>query len=137
MTKTPEYNIWALAKSRCHNTNDKAYKYYGGRGITVCERWRNSFMAFFSDMGLKPFPKAQIDRINNGGNYEPGNCHWVTQTQNLRNKSNNKLTLKKAIEIRKKYKLGNTSHRKLAAHYKVAKTLITRILCHEIWKETA
>ncbi len=87
MCGTPEYNTWHSMKTRCYNKNVTYYKYYGGRGIKVCESWKNSFRAFYNDMGNKPFPKAQIDRINNDGNYEPGNCRWVTPKQNSQNKS--------------------------------------------------
>ena len=87
MAHASEYRVWANMKNRCFNKNHKAYKYYGERGITVCSRWRNSFKSFFADMGLKPFPKAQIDRINNDGNYEPGNCRWNTASINCRNRS--------------------------------------------------
>lgn len=81
MRKAPEYNSWDAMIQRCCNPNTKRYHYYGGRGITVCERWRNSFENFYADMGPKPTPKHSIDRINNDGNYEPGNCRWATQSE--------------------------------------------------------
>lgn len=70
---------------RCFNPNCHAYKNYGGRGVTVCARWKNDFIAFAHDMGPKPTPKHSIDRINNNGNYEPGNCRWATQKEQCRN----------------------------------------------------
>lgn len=88
--KLPEiYNTWALMVGRCFNLKNKQYKDYGGRGITVCDRWKDSFADFASDMGEKPFHKAQIDRINNDGNYEPNNCRWVDSKTNCRNKRSN------------------------------------------------
>jgi len=70
---------------RCSNTNHKEYPNYGGRGITICERWRSSFENFLADMGTKPSPKHSIDRIDNNGNYEPSNCRWVTQKEQMHN----------------------------------------------------
>ena len=77
--------------SRCHNENDAGYKDYGARGVIVCERWRNSFEAFLSDMGERPSPDLQIDRFpDNDGNYEPGNCRWATLIEQNNNKRNNR-----------------------------------------------
>lgn len=87
MTGSPEYKTWFNLKQRCNNPNTISYHRYGGRGISVCESWKNSFEAFFKDMGYKPFKGAQIDRTDNEGNYEPDNCRWVTAKQNSQNKS--------------------------------------------------
>ncbi len=83
----PAYNVWASMKDRCSNPNNAQFKNYGARGISVCERWRESYQAFFEDMGPRPSPKHSVDRINNDGNYEPNNCRWAdskTQTRNMR-----------------------------------------------------
>lgn len=89
--KTGEYNSWCGMKQRCYNPGATQYKDYGGRGITVCERWRDSFENFLLDVGPSPGPGYSIDRINNDGNYEPGNVRWATakeQAVNRRKEAN-------------------------------------------------
>ncbi len=81
----PEYRVWAAMKRRCQNPNVKAWKYYGARGISVCDRWKNSYHNFIADMGLRPSKEYSIDRINNDGNYEPSNCRWATPAQQRAN----------------------------------------------------
>jgi hypothetical protein len=71
---------------RCYNPKHKIYKYYGGRGISVCARWLKSFANFYLDMGNKPTKKHSIDRIENDGNYTPKNCRWATAKVQARNK---------------------------------------------------
>ena len=85
----PIYSTWCKMMERCTNPLRKEFKNYGARGIRVCERWRE-FENFLADMGEKP-TGLTIDRINNNGNYEPGNCRWATQVQQQRNKRNNRI----------------------------------------------
>ena len=86
MTETAEYAIWQGIKRRCLNPNEEAYPNYGGRGIIICDRWRDSFGAFLEDMGPRPGPEYSVDRFpDNDGNYEPGNCRWATGSQQMRN----------------------------------------------------
>lgn len=84
---TREYRSWQHAKTRCFNQKDSKYADYGGRGITMCDRWADSFEAFFADMGVCP-TGFTLDRKDTNGHYEPGNCRWAsaeTQAQNRRN----------------------------------------------------
>jgi hypothetical protein len=83
--QTPEYRTWKGIKTRCFNQNCADYAAYGGRGITVCERWRSNFLNFLADMGPKPSPLHSIDRIDGTGAYEPGNCRWATSKEQSRN----------------------------------------------------
>lgn len=87
MRESREYGIWQGAKRRCLDSNLKCFKHYGGRGITMCKEWAESFEAFFRDMG--PCPEGySIERINNDGNYEPSNCKWIPRPDQGRNKRN-------------------------------------------------
>lgn len=88
--KSSEYRSWESIKARCYNLKNKQFKDYGGRGITVCDRWKDSFENFFSDMGPKPSSKHSIDRIDVNGNYEPENCKWSTDTEQARNRRKQK-----------------------------------------------
>lgn len=86
MANTRIYSIWKNMKERCRNKNKSNYKYYGGRGISVCDKWINSFKNFYEDMGDPTTNKHSIDRINTNGNYEPNNCKWSTQSEQCINK---------------------------------------------------
>lgn len=82
---SPEHRAWWSMIERCENEDHAAFHNYGGRGISVCERWRTSFVQFLEDVGDRPGVGYSLDRINNDGNYEPGNVRWATRTQQARN----------------------------------------------------
>jgi hypothetical protein len=83
---TREYEIWSGIKKRCYNTRCRSYSDYGGRGITMSERWRNSFAAFLADMGSSPTPLHTIERRDVNGPYDPDNCEWIPASQQSRNR---------------------------------------------------
>ncbi len=91
LSRTPEYRAWQTMRLRCTVPTNPAYARYGGRGIRVCERWLHSVEAFLEDMGPKPSPAHELDRRDNDGHYEPGNCRWVLRKVNDRNRRSNRL----------------------------------------------
>lgn len=86
MSESAIYPVWAAMIGRCTKANDPGYKYYGGRGIRVSDRWLNSFANFYQDMGMRPTDRHTLERKDVNGNYEPGNVVWATPTEQARNK---------------------------------------------------
>jgi len=97
LSNSKEYTAWMNMKARCNDVNNKQYSDYGGRGISVCDRWLNSFDNFISDMGLGN--GLTLDRIEVNGNYEPNNCKWSNQIEQQRNKRNNHIVTLNGAEM--------------------------------------
>lgn len=92
MSKTKIYQTWQSMIGRCYNERDEAYKYYGGRGISVCPQWRESFETFYRDVGPRPSEEHSLDRYpNNDGDYEPGNTRWALRVEQMGNTRRNHL----------------------------------------------
>ncbi len=126
---TVEFNIWSCMLARCTNPNDPAYCNYGGRGIIVCSRWLYSFENFLTDMGYRPSSDHSIDRINNDGNYEPGNCRWATAKEQANNRRNNVFYNYNGVDyslsdISTKYNIKPTTfHQRIAVGWTVAEAI--------------
>lgn len=88
-SKHPLYYTWDGIKKRCYQENATGYKNYGGRGIKMCDEWKNSFWEFVNDMGDKPFKACSIERLDNNKNYSKDNCIWASSTQQAQNRRNN------------------------------------------------
>lgn len=106
-THTRTYVSWQDARKRCFRPQNKRYPYYGGRGITMCAEWAESFEAFLRDMGECP-PGYTIERKDPNGNYEPLNCVWATKAEQARNKRTTKASMEIASEIRRRYSAGES-----------------------------
>lgn len=89
LSKTPEYAAWKSIKTRCYDPNFIEYQHYGGRGIKVCDEWKDDFQAFYSYIGPRPGSGYSVDRIDNNGDYEPGNVKWSTKSEQHRNTRQN------------------------------------------------
>lgn len=100
MSRSKTYRSWAAAKSRCINPSNQAYRHYGARGIKMCDRWLNSFQDFLADMGeCPPYMYWGLDRIDNEGNYEPGNCRWASSLTQARNRRTTVVHRRQSIHV--------------------------------------
>ena len=131
-TNTTEYNIWKSMKDRCLNPKCKSYNNYGGRGITVCDRWLESFENFLSDMGKKP-KGLTIERVDNSKGYSPDNCIWATRKTQVRNTRKTKLTANQVKEIKKRIPFETL--KSIAEDYGVSIQNIYAIKHNKSWRD--
>lgn len=122
------YRSWCSMKQRCRNPRAPNFVRYGGRGITVCERWALSFDAFLQDMGVRP-AGTTLERLDCNGNYEPSNCVWAGPLQQQRNRSSVKLKEKDADEIRSSAEPGAV----LAARFGVSQATVSMVRSGKRW----
>lgn len=134
LSHLPEYQIWKAMKGRCNNPNDRFYQRYGGRGISVCREWADSFNVFLSDVGRRPNNLFQIDRINNDGDYKPGNCRWVSSAENVRNNSHTKLNKESVAKIKRLINSG-LKNSSIAKDFGVSSGAINAIKRGDTWRD--
>jgi hypothetical protein len=135
MKDSPTYARWQDAKKRCYSLQNKRFALYGGRGIVMCERWRNSFVAFLSDMGECP-PKHTLERLDNDKGYEPGNCVWATREQQAQNRRCNKATPEIVRQIRSRSAEGE-SYAALARVFAMSHSNVKMIVSRATWRNVA
>ena len=131
---TPEYRAWSSMKGRCLNRRNANYPRYGGRGITVCDRWRDSFDAFMADMGVRPSRVQSIERKDNALGYSPGNCCWATVTDQTRNRRSRKLNTEAVKVIRFVSRRGLRSQPHLGTLHRVHPSMVSKILSEVEWR---
>lgn len=134
-SKTVEYRIWKNMISRCETPSQSVYPHYGGRGIKVCDRWRNSFEVFLADMGPRPSPRHSIDRIDVDGDYEPNNCRWADAAEQRANRRDPlKLDAVSACLIRHMRRRG-AKLRELARAFGVSEQSVSRVVRGKAWAD--
>lgn len=136
MKNTPEYMAWNMMKQRCLNQNHKAYPRYGGKGITICDAWIESFENFFAHMGERPSPAHSLDRWpNKRGGYEPGNVRWATRIEQQNNMTSNRMVfyLNREMTFAEAWKASprivplNTAWQRLQRGWTVNRAMETRL----------
>lgn len=128
-----EYCSWMCMIQRCTNPRNKVYQHYGGKGITVCARWRNSFVDFLEDMGRRPSKDYTLDRIERDEGYYKENCKWSTRREQCINRSSVKITEQQVIQIKNLFEEGQTQIN-IAKLFNVKRSVIHKIVRNKTWK---
>lgn len=134
MSTTPTYSSWNAMLHRCYYRKDVAYKYYGGRGISVCEEWRHSFPTFLRDMGERPTGFC-LDRIDNTRGYSKENCRWVSRTDSTRNTRQVKIDMRTA-ELIREMRAGGNRPNDIALLFNLHPSTVTHICANRIWRRS-
>lgn len=129
---SPEYRCWQALKNRCSNPKSQDWSYYGGRGITVCDRWLD-FENFLYDMGRRPSALHTLDRKNVNKGYYKRNCRWATRRQQSQNRTDNRFNLEKVMQIRYLYATGKYYQKELAVKFKTTQAAISQITRNAAW----
>jgi len=133
-SSTKEYRAWCGMKERCSRPESRAYPIYGGRGITVCERWTDSFEAFLSDLGRAPSRLHTLERVDVNGNYEPSNVRWATVTEQNRNTRSVRLNIELVSAAKRKFESG-VAVAQIAREMRINKSTIWQAIHGKTWKE--
>jgi hypothetical protein len=135
-SKSPIYNVWKEMRARCNRKTHARFDDYGGRGITVCDSWNQSFEKFFADVGQGYSPGLQLDRIDNDKGYNPQNTRWVTNKINARNSRHTKITNQDAGAIKTMLAMG-AKHKEIALAFEVNKSIVSSISCGKSWGDVS
>lgn len=139
LTNSSEFKVWTGIKERCLNSNNPNYINYGGRGITICNRWLNSFENFLNDMGSKPDINSTIERVNVNGNYEPLNCIWLDSKYQNRNTTRTVLNETIVKEIRElkdtQLKVTQIYNLLILKYPQITKSSISSVYCNSTWTD--
>lgn len=133
-TPDPLYRAWGGMKARCLNPNHHNFHNYGGRGIRVCDEWKNDAAAFARHMGPRPTKRHTVERIDNNGNYEPGNVRWATSAEQVRNQRRTKLRQSDVPFIRHWMDIGH-SIASIARAFGVSRSLVSDIKSGKAWRD--
>ena len=134
LTKMPIYKVWKEMRARCNRQSHARFNSYGGRGIVVCAKWNMSFEAFLKDVGGDYKSNLQLDRINNNGNYEPGNTRWVDAKTNVRNSRTIKIDAQDAGAIKSMLVFGSTQS-EIARDFGISKDIVSAIKRNRTWTD--